>query len=258
MGGSGREAGVPVSVCPPREEVERLSYSGSYGERLAKELWVGCLLSEYRALQLAKLGVRLVQVEVKPVALPTVRDPSLPEIYQEIREAKSKTASSGPAAYVSAAYSTGDPGYLLKAVEALNAVVRGQDKYVSITAYPVSTRPLQLTAEDERRVRELGDRVLELMAPLGGAVEAVLLKLIASGYRRGVANTVEGLDPEVRRFVEELLDKPFERAALLYAYRRVAGVRRMMRRLLKDTIHPDTGRHVLVSDLPVPLEVLGT
>jgi len=245
VSGSSAEVGVPVCTCPSREEIERVAQAS---EPLARDLWVGCLLSEYRALQLARLGVRLVQVEVKPVALPTASSNEVRSIYSELRSARERGASTMPAYYAKLAYDKGDPGYFFEAARELNrALSGGRDKFISIAAYAASTKELELSAEDAERVEKLAGEVLKAMTPLGGAVEEALLKLITTGYRRGVASTIEGLGEDAKRLLEELLDKPFERAALLYAYRRLVGYRRMMQKLLKPTIHPDTGRHTAIS-----------
>ena len=252
MSGSSGDFGVPVSVCPPRGEVEKLAYSMQRGEEVAKRMWVGCLASEYRALQLAELGVRLVEVKTSSTTMPLVSS-DVSYVYRELASAKRESGASEVSKYAARAYAEKNPDHLVTAARKFCELARGSDRYVTITTYSVGVAPLKLSKEDAERVKQLASRVLEVLAPLGGAAEAALLKLIASGYRRGAAESIAELDPSARRFLEELLDKPFDRAALLYAYRRLAGFRKLMSRVLRDTLNPDTGRHSILQDwIPEP------
>ena len=58
--------------------------------------------------------------------------------------------------------------------------------------------------------------------------------------------TIDGLLSEAKKFLENLLDKPFERAALLYAYKRIVRSRNLMQRILRDTLSSDTGKHSIL------------
>ena len=257
MSSASEDVGVPVSVCPPRSEVEKIFYDRSYGEEVAKKLWISCLASEYRALQLAKLGVKLVQVETKSIAMPTAKPVDVSPIYKAIRSAKRQHAGIDEVSpHVARAYAEKNPDHLLAATRKLCELVKGGDEYVAIWVYPVNVKPLGLSREDAERVEQLANKVLEVLAPLGGAAEAALLTLIASGYRRGVTETIAGIPPEAKKFLEELLDKPFERAALLHAYKKLVGTRNLMHRVLRSTLSPDTGRHsILRGWIPVPEKI---
>ena len=235
---------------------------------LTSRRWVGYLLSEYRALNLVKYGERLVEVRVKPVGLPKNTGIDVRALYKAIVKAK-KIASGKEqlgdevlpeemekiVKYARYAYEYGDPGYLVAAARELATLVRGSDEYIAVWAYPDEVKPLNLTREDLERARKLSDRVLQILAPLGGEVEAVLTKLVFSGYRKGIARTIEGLREEDAEFLEELLDKPFDRVAILYAYGRIANLKELVHRMMKEVIIRGTGKASIFSEMKPTIEV---
>lgn len=253
---------VPVSTNVSRDKLS------SIDERFAKSIWVGCLLAEYRILQLAKYGIKPVEVGVKAVEQSRGErgsDIDVDALYQAIFNVKERGEREGEYEFtdvvgveerivkdIEKAVTYKDPDYLVRAADELNKVLGDNDKYIRITSYAPVVTILDINEENAERVRRLADKVLRIMAPLGGRLEAELMKLIFSGYKRGITDTIEGLGSEEKKFLEQLLDKPFERAALIFAYGKVADIKNLIYKMIKVAFNKDIVKpSFMVYKLPV-------
>ena len=81
--------------------------------------------------------------------------------------------------------------------------------------------------------REAGE-LLKRLAHLGGKLEHVLSSLAVNGYRKGVTDGIEGLGEPEKAYLEELLDTPFRRVALILAYGKIGSLKRIIQRLNRE------------------------
>lgn len=253
----------------------------SMDEDVAKLLWLESLLSEYRLLQLYKYGVSPVVVNVKygSSEAKSSDEVDVDELYRAIYEQrkhalKRRVSKDEEAEYmfddvemmgrekkivdsVKKAYVFKEPLYFYEASKLLKDELGSEDKYVAITPYTPVVTELNISPEDLAHVDRLATKLLSTLAPLGSRVEAELRKLIFSGYRSGIAETIDGIGEEERKFIEELLDKPFDRVALIKAYGKVADVKKLIFKILSEIYSWKTAKpEIMRRKIPVLTSIM--
>lgn len=204
----------------------------------AKAAWVGTLFAEYRIVELAKYGVKPAIVTVKRIPAPDGSGKETEHLFKKMREIGEYYRNRFRKGYIDYpsekilkqvmwAYTDKDPEYLRIVADELTKKYGQSDECIAIDRFVPVVTELNISPEVTEKVRKLGDKVLEIMAPLGGRAEFELLKLIFSGYKPGITKSIEGLAEEEGNFLENLLDRPIYRAAILFAYRRIRGASMM-------------------------------
>lgn len=126
---------------------------------------------------------------------------------------------------------------LVKLADMFDKVFGRESKLFKIVEYSRTVSEFKIPNID---VNKEADEVLKMLAPLGAKVEYVLSTLILNGYRKGITEGVEGLGSEERAYLEELLDTPFRRVALIIAYSRVGDIKRILQKLQREAFHHTT------------------
>ena len=243
MGGSGRRRVVPTARARPLGEyVDEMMVGAGWPLRI---LWLSTLYAEYRTLLHALWGDRLVAVELVPDAeVQRVGGEAVDELYRRLQDPGCGGGGGGwveeVVEMVGRALRTGDYDHLLRAARVVNEVVGSRDGWVRIYPYRVVEEELGVSREEAERVVRLGERIASTLSRLGERAEPALRRLIFEGYREGVVDEIEGLDEEERRMLRDLLSRPYDRAALLFAYRHVGNFRELHSRILQEVFHRNT------------------
>jgi len=124
--------------------------------------------------------------------------------------------------------------YMSSAAKKANEAFGTKDGFVEIPRFKPITAWEALPREEAEKVVELGNKVADIFTKLGGRAEAELQKLIFSGYKEGILNTIEGLTEEEKKFLESVLEDPLRRAALLFAYKRVGNYKKLLPKIIFD------------------------
>jgi hypothetical protein len=235
-------------------------------EDRAKAIWVSILFSEYRAVLNALEGNTVVVLDVEPQPSTDGNEPLADEVYMAVLDAVRKPVTergllgleeeyqedsgnevSKIARLVKKGRETLNYDYMIEVANRLNKMLGTFDGWVKIVPYKVVFTELDLTKERADKIKELGERIAEMFSKLGGRAEAELRKVIFSGYREEVIDSIEGLSDHEKKFIKDLVTKPFERAALFFAYKRIGNFRRLQRRIISTIFHRNNFVHITLS-----------
>jgi len=122
--------------------------------------------------------------------------------------------------------------YMIEAAGRANELLGTKDGFVEIPSYKLVITEAALPREEAEKVIELGERVADIFTKLGGRAEAELRKLIFSGFKEGIINTIEGITDEEKNFLETIIRDPIKRASLLFAYKRIGSYKRLLPKIL--------------------------
>jgi len=125
-----------------------------------------------------------------------------------------------------------DYSYMISAAEKANELLGSKDGFVEIPLFKVRAVWEAIPRDEAVKVVELGAKVADIFTKLGGRAEAELQKLIFSGYKEGILNTIEGLTEEDKKFLQGVLEEPLHRAALLFAYKKVGNYKKLLPKIL--------------------------
>lgn len=264
--------------CRLRDCVEECFYKKN--EKLVQEIWVSLLFAEYRTVFFALLGAEIHGVDIEEGE--EVRKVSWEEaekIYWEILDrveklrkgevderkefwemdddefieslfGKKKEEKNKPrevAEHVAMGIETLNYDHFIRAAELVNEMLGTNDGLVQLTPFkPVLSKKI-ITREDAERIRGLGEKIADMFARLGGRAEAEMLKLVFSGYKEDIVDTIEGLGPQEKDFLKKLLDTPYERASLLFAYKRIGNFRRLQIKILQTIYRANTFSFIIDS-----------
>ena len=205
----------------------------------AKALWVSTILSEYYTVVDALNGRDTVYI----VAVPEEGAKGDEELAKKVYDALDlmdhgieggvdDERAREVARLVKMGKVTGNCSYCYEAALMVDKDLGTDDGYVKMDHYSIEVIVLDITKEDAERIRELGDRVADVFAKLGGRATSELSKLIFSGYKDEVVDSLE-LSGEEKEFLKELLDRPYDRAAIVFAYRRLGNFRHLLARMFR-------------------------
>lgn len=247
MSDNNKEFFIPTSIF----DVEKISGCDEDKKRI---VWVTVLFGEYRVLQLVKYGVKPIVLNLNRGNDETVDDVNLAyEVYTRVNTAlnrrpyqedeefeEEEETSDNPVdeieRLVRVAYNTGNFDYMLIAADKANKLLRSGDPYLYYPVYEKQVMDLNLTKKDVEIIEKTGEKIANMLAKLGGRAEAELRKLIFTGYREDTVDTIEGLTDEEKEFLKNILRKPFQRVALIYAYRQVGNIKKLIYRI-QQTIY---------------------
>jgi len=231
---------------------------GSRKEDRVRRHWVATLLAEYRAVYyvlnggegvIAEADIEIftdereagrLSIEFHRGLLDMIRreydefEELMPEegyVRDEVEKSLRRIAR-----LVRRGFAKRDYDYVLEAARRLNELFGSYDSLVVVYACRLKPPKPVLTIDEARSVAELGDRIADMLSGLGGRAEAELRKLIFSGYKPEVVDTVEGLSDEDRKLLRKILKTPYLRASLLFAYKRVGNWRELERELLRTVL----------------------
>jgi len=123
---------------------------------------------------------------------------------------------------------------LMELADKLDQLIGRKSKIIQIPIYRVeAVGDIEIPSYEE--IEKEADEILKKLGHLGGKLEYILSSLIVEGYRKGVVNGIEGLDESEKTYLEELLDTPFKRVALIIAYGRISSLRKIIQRLNRET-----------------------
>ncbi|MEM1877074.1 MAG: hypothetical protein QXH21_09875 [Ignisphaera sp.] len=123
---------------------------------------------------------------------------------------------------------------LMELADKLDQLLGRKSKIIQIPIYRVeAVGDIEIPSYEE--IEKEADELLKKLAHLGGKLEYVLSSLVVNGYRKGVTNGIEGLDESEKTYLEELLDTPFKRVALIIAYGRIRSLKKIIQRLNRES-----------------------
>jgi len=223
------------------ERIRRIEKRGR--PRTAAGVWLTSLYTAYIAVVKSLIGEPLLYVDVEENP-PVEGDPELAEAFycEFIQNRELRYRYCYPRRYderiekikdmVEAAKEERNYDLMVGAAAKANELLGTRDGFVEIPSYRPVITEAALPREEAEKVVELGERVADIFAKLGGRAEAELRKLVFSGYKEGILDTIEGLTDEEKRFLEDVIGDPIRRAALLFAYKRVGNYKRLLPKIL--------------------------
>lgn len=122
---------------------------------------------------------------------------------------------------------------IMSLADELDKFLGRRSKLIQVSKYTLeSVEDLQIPSYEE--IEREAEELLNRLAYLGGRLEYVISSLAVEGYRKGVTEGIEGLEPSEKAYLEELLDTPFKRVALILAYGKIGNVKRIIQRLNRE------------------------
>ena len=223
----------------------RRARSYSSNAKLASTLWVSTLYSEYFAVLRTLVGKTSLLVvarrstsgekassELAGSLYASLSNPASGSHYWDLK-ALEEDSPETIMALVEMARRTLNYDYMVEAAGRANDLLGSKDGYVEIVPYKLEVAEYRVPEETIERIREHVDKLTSVFAKLGGRAEAELWKLIFSGYREGIVDTIEGITEEEKKYLKDLLNKPFERVALIIAYRQMGNPKKLFIKMLR-------------------------
>jgi len=122
---------------------------------------------------------------------------------------------------------------VVELADELDQLLGMKSKMLHMPIYRVeAVGELEIPSYEE--IEKEASELMKKLAHLGGKLEHVLSSLVVNGYRKGVADGIEGLSELEKAYLEELLDTPFKRVALILAYGKIGGLRKIIQRLNRE------------------------
>jgi len=222
-----------------REKIEKLEMSRPM---TAKGLWVTSIYTGY-ILVVKSLNNEPVDFILVEESTPTDGDQEVAEaLYSLLSPSKGDGAYYRYRSYdssindieemVKIARERHNYEFMVAAAKKANELLGTRDGIVEIPAYTVNRNEVILPREEAERIVSLGEKIAEIFVRLGGRASVELEKLIFSGFKKGIVNTIEGITDDEKMFLESVLEDPLSRAALLFAYKKVGNYKKLLSKIL--------------------------
>ena len=213
--------------------------------KLAEALWASTLYSEYMAVLRSAAGkTSLLVVAEKSGGVRGSQSRAADSLYASLSGNRSwgyASLSDDVAAdvervkeLVEVAKEKGNYDYLVAAAGKANEFLGTSDGYVEIVPYKLEVSEYSVPEETIKRIEEHVERLTAIFAKLGGRAEYELWKLIFSGYKENIVDTIEGISSEEKSYLRSLLNKPFERTALIFVYKRMGDPNKLVLKMLRS------------------------
>ena len=227
------------------ERCTRRARSHSRNAELASVLWVSMLYSEYFAVLRSVAGkTSFLVVAEKRGDVESAPSKAADSLYASLSGDETKSYMWYPGSregsgveevkrLVDEAREKGNYDYIVAAAAKANELLGARDGYVEITPYKLEVSEYRVPEETIKRIEEHVQRLTSIFAKLGGKAEYELWKLIFAGYRENIVDTVEGISSEEKSYLRSLLNKPFERTALIFAYKQMGNPKKLILKMLR-------------------------
>jgi len=241
---------VPSTRARPFREY----VGGESRDWVLRVVWATTLLAEYRVVLHILWGDRVYSVDLEEVegGGGELDEYTVDKVYRALTSVERGGGDWVPGLwgcreaveavrYARRARETLNPDYYAEAARILDRLLGLSDGWVSVLAYRRVEGDIGLTRRDAEEIVKLGDRIAEAMAKLGRErAERELRRLVFEGYRENIVDTVEGLDRGDRELLKRVLAKPYERAAILFAYKKIGDFRKLQNEILLTVFYRNT------------------